>query len=663
MTKQHQAHRPHRARIAVATACAVAATLLGSSGAAWSSSARGAVVVNESAQVWLTTTSGSNLATTLAQQASVTFGAPTSQAPSIDITSTTSYQTIDGFGGAMTDSAAWLIYNSPQRAAIMNDLFSGSGAQFNFLRLPMGASDLSLSNYSYDAMPAGQTDPSLANFSVSHDTSYIIPLLQQARNLAPDLKINATPWSAPGWMKIGDSYVGSCSGANNYLNPSYYTAYANYFAKFVQAYQGYNLPIYMVSMQNEPRNCNGTYGTMNMEPADQANFATKLRTALNNSGASGTKILGWDHNWYENGNPTGYPQALIAANAGAVDAIGYHCYDSPDGAYSVQSAFRTAYPSEQVYFTECTGGGWATNHAANFVWELKNNLIGPVRNWARASTYFSLALDPSGGPTVGGCDNCRGMLTVNNSNGTYTKNEDYYAWAHFSKFVDAGAVRVASTDLASSGLSNVAFRNPDGSIVLVALNSNGSSKTFQVKWDGKAFEYTLPANSVATFTWKPGTGTANPATSISSTAWYEVVNQNSGKCVDTDGWGTANGTVVQQWTCAATLANNQQWQFQPTSSGYYKVVNRHAPAQVWDLIGGSAATANAAKMETWTYGGGTNQQWMPVPLGNGYWKFVARNSAKCLDVTGASTANGTQLQQWTCSGGSAQSFQLLQVLP
>ena len=635
-------------------AAVVAVALMGSVEPAWSKTDSSAAV-NETTQVWLTTTSGSNLATKLARQADITFGAQNGQTPNIDVTSTTSYQTVDGFGGAMTDSAAWLIYNSPQRNAIMNDLFSTSGAKFNFVRVPMGASDLSRGNYSYDAMPAGQTDTALAHFSISHDTAYIIPILQQAKGLNSALKLNATPWSAPGWMKFGDSYVGDCSGANNYLNNAYYTTYANYFKKFVTAYQGYNLPIYMVSMQNEPRNCQSSYGSMNMEPADQGNLAGKLRTAL----GSGVKIMGWDHNWYENGAPSGYPQALINANGGAVDAIGYHCYDSPDGAYSVQTTFHNANQSKAVYFTECTGGGWATNHAANLIWETKNNLIGPMRNWARASTYFSIALDPNGGPNVGGCTNCRGMVTVNNSNGTYTKNEDYYAWAHFAKFVDAGAVRVSSTE--AGGISDVAFRNPDGSIVLVALNSNTSSTTFQARWNGKGFRYTLPANSMATFKWMPGTGTAAPATTISSTGWYETVNENSDKCVDAAGWGTANGTVLEQWACAATPATNQQWQFQPTDSGYYKVLNRNAPAQAWDVIGGSAATGDGAKMETWTYAGGTNQQWKPVYLGNGYWKFVARHSAKCLDVTGTSTASGTQLQQWACTGGVSQSFQLLQV--
>ena len=143
---------------------------------------------------------------------------------------------------------------------------------------------------------------------------------------------------------------------------------------------------------------------------------------------------------------------------------------------------------------------------------------------------------------------------------------------------------------------------------------------------------------------------------ISTTAWYEVVNQNSNACVDDA--GTANGSIVQQWTCSA--ATNQQWQFQTTDSGYYKVVNRRTTTQSWDITGGAGATGDSVKLQTWAYGGGTNQQFQPVSLGNGFYKLVARHSGKCLDVPGASTANGVQLQQYTCNGTTAQAFKLVQ---
>jgi hypothetical protein len=160
-----------------------------------------------------------------------------------------------------------------------------------------------------------------------------------------------------------------------------------------------------------------------------------------------------------------------------------------------------------------------------------------------------------------------------------------------------------------------------------------------------------------------GLGTGSTAT-ISATAWYNVVNTNSNLCLDANGWGTANGTVVQQYTCGAAQTN-QEWQFQPTDSGYYRVVNRNAynasgANVVWDVTGGPWATAEKIAIELWSYAGNTNQQWMPVPLGNGAYKFVARNSSKCLDVRSAAMAVSTPLQQYDCNGTGAQSYTLQQ---
>ena len=144
---------------------------------------------------------------------------------------------------------------------------------------------------------------------------------------------------------------------------------------------------------------------------------------------------------------------------------------------------------------------------------------------------------------------------------------------------------------------------------------------------------------------------------IDSNAWYNVIDQNSGKCVDATGFGTTNGTHVQQWACGNGQLN-QEWQFQPTNGGFFKVVGRNAPSEVWDVT--KVGTANGSLIQTWTFGGGQNQQWQAVSLGNGNFKFVARNSGRCLDVPGASTANGVQLQIFDCNGTGAQSFKLVQ---
>jgi beta-glucosidase len=147
------------------------------------------------------------------------------------------------------------------------------------------------------------------------------------------------------------------------------------------------------------------------------------------------------------------------------------------------------------------------------------------------------------------------------------------------------------------------------------------------------------------------------APAISPDAWYSVVNRGSQSCVDAKDWGTVNGTPVQQFTCPDAQAN-AQWQFVPTSGGFYRVINRNAPDKGWDVSG--ASTANGAKVQLWADNGGANQQWRPVVNGEGMWRLVARHSGRCLDVTDGSTANGVQLQQWDCNANAAQVFRIVE---
>ena len=144
---------------------------------------------------------------------------------------------------------------------------------------------------------------------------------------------------------------------------------------------------------------------------------------------------------------------------------------------------------------------------------------------------------------------------------------------------------------------------------------------------------------------------------INTSVWYNIVNQNSNACVDATGFGTTNGTGVQQWACG-NQQSNQEWQFTPTDSGFYHVETRGAPAEVWDAT--NLGTTNGTPIQLWQFGGGTNQQWQPVSLGNGFFKFVERASGRCLDVPGASTANGARLQLWDCNGTGAQAWKLVQ---
>jgi glucosylceramidase len=409
----------------------------------------------------------------------------------------TRYQVMDGFGASMTDSSATVItqdLTTAQRSQLMSDLFDPyAGIGLSFLRQPMGASDFSASgNYSYDDMPAGQNDPTLAKFSIAHDTVAIIPLLKQAVALNPKLEVVAVPWSSPAWMKSSATMNGGT------VPPANFPYLANYFVKFTQAYQGNGVPIYAVLPQNEPLYTTPSYPSTGMSAADQADFIGNfLGPALATAGLSSVKIIAYDHNW----DHPEYAQTVLGDSRASqyVAGAAFHCYaGDPSGQLTVHNA----YPDKDIWFTECSGTV-GTGFAGDLKWNAENLLIGAVRNYARGVSLWNIALDQNSGPKNGGCQNCRGLVTVNDSTvpATITYNVEYYLLGHLAKFVQPGAYRVESTSTPGA-IETVAFLNPDGSKVLLALNAGTISSPFAVQQGSQRFYYTLPAGALATFSWK-----------------------------------------------------------------------------------------------------------------------------------------------------------------
>ena len=357
------------------------------------------------------------------------------------------------------------------------------------LRQPMGASDFAVNgSYSYDDMPAGQTDPDLSAFSIDHDKAYIIPRLREALRINPKLTMMASPWSAPGWMKSSDSMI---TGS---LKREYYDAYARYFVKFLKGYRAAGLPTDYISVQNEPLYEPGDYPGMGVPASASAEFIGKyLGPTLAKSGLN-TQILAYDHNW----DVIAYPEEIYHDAAAARDVPGtaWHCYG---GNVSAQTVSHNNYPHAQAFLTECSGGTWQGSTAAAFEQSMAL-AIGVPRNWGQSVVLWNLALDQRNGPTNGGCQTCRGVVTVNDD-GTVTKEVDYYALGHASKFLRPGAVRVASSVPAGAPVSNVAFENRDGSQVLVAYNGTGTEQHFSVQVGTRHVRETLAAGAAATYRW------------------------------------------------------------------------------------------------------------------------------------------------------------------
>jgi glucosylceramidase len=441
------------------------------------------------AESWLTT---GDETSKLARQPDLAFLPGNGVHPTrIQIDSSLRYQTMEGFGASLTDSSAWLLnnrLNPEQREAWLRSVFSkDDGIGISYVRQPMGASDFATQWYTYDDVPTGQTDPNLEHFSVAHDDAYIVPNLQRAMTLNPQLQVMASPWSPPAWMKTSGHLAGGS------LKPEYHAAYADYFVRFIREYEARGIPIHAVTIQNEPQHTSSTYPTSRMEWSQQAEFIkNNLGPAFETEGIE-TKIVAWDHNW---DNPS-YPMSILSdpeANP-YVAGTAWHAYA---GDVSAQSVVHDAFPDKEIYFTEITGGAWWEDWSDNLVWGVRNIMIGATRNWAKTVTYWNLALDTDHGPHIGGCSNCRGVTTIHPQTGEFELTEEYYVIGHSSKFVDPGAYRIAS-DSFDGNIETVAYLNPDGSKVLVALNPSGSTRSFDVLDDGECFSYTLPAQSVATF--------------------------------------------------------------------------------------------------------------------------------------------------------------------
>lgn len=452
------------------------------------------------------------------------------------------YQSIDGFGASFTDSAAWLLMTvepSSSLSGTLNDLFTrnGNGIGLSFMRIPIGASDIALSVYSFDDMPVGQTDPTLANFSITHDQAYILPLIQQAKALNPNLKLMANPWSPPGWMKDPASMSPvSMLGGTLLMTSANEAAFANYLVKYIQAYQAAGVPIDYITVQNEPLNITTSYPSMGMSDSVQLallqNYVLPALAANNIS----TKVFVYDHNWDTPSYPQTVLSGLTAQQLTQVAGTAWHGYGGAPGA---QQLLQNQFPALGNWETEHSGGAWISDQFTSDMLEITQVL----RNSGKAYVKWSLALNQNLGPNLtqnaglGGCNTCTPIVTVNSQTGAVTKDIEFYTLGHYSKYVLPGAVRVYSSN--TPAIASVAFVNPDSSMALIAYNSSPSSQTFQVQWGTESFSYTLPATAAATFTWTGSqTGSTPP---MAATAQIQGSSFSSESGLETETTGDSTG--------------------------------------------------------------------------------------------------------------------------
>jgi glucosylceramidase len=573
-----------------------------------------------SARVWVTTPDG---AERMHDRGSVAFTRGGSDALTISVDPSRDYQSMDGFGASITDSSASVLYelSKPQRDAAMRSLFAEN--RLSFLRQPIGASDfVDGPHYTYDDVPAGRTDYGLRRFSIAHDRAQILPLLRQALRLNPQIKVIGSPWSPPAWMKTNQSLI----GGRLIDSPRIYDAYARYLVKFVRAYKREGVPVYALTVQNEPQNRRPSgYPGMDMPVAQQAKLIAVLGPMLRKARLD-TKILGYDHNWSVHpddiaSTPPGedpeveYPTTLLRSRAARwIAGTAFHCYS---GDPSRQTALHRAFPRKGIWFTECSGSHGPTDPPAQFFsdtlkWHARNLVMGITRNWGKTVVNWNLALHPDGGPHNGGCDTCTGVITVDGA--TWSQNAEYFTLGHLARFVRPGAVRIASTSFGTTGwngqIMDVAFRNRDGSTALVVHNENDEPRSFAVAQGGSSFDYTLPGGALATFVWSaplddgyrlldPPAGPEEAVDDDATTAWtgesleldlgrvqrVRRVVLDTGTHAGPEGYALSTSTDGARWREAGTGAGTGQLTTIdiPATPARYLRVALTAPATVADV--------------------------------------------------------------------------------
>jgi glucosylceramidase len=440
--------------------------------------------------VWLTTPDKANL---LAEQAQhLHFANASTASDAIVVDDSKKFQTMDGFGHALTGGSAQLMMKmSPAaRTALLKELFGSGPGEIgtSYIRVSVGASDMNDHVYTYDDMPAGQTDADLKNFSLAPDRADVIPVLKEVFAINPRIKILASPWTAPAWMKDNDDVKGG------HLQKEYYGSYATYWVKYLQGMKAEGIRIDALTPQNEPENPKNT-PSMLVTSEEEADFiGNYLGPAMEKAGVK-TRIINFDHNC---DNPNYSIDLLKNAAANKyTDGSGYHLYR---GEITAMATTHDAFPRKNIYFTEQMVVSRKNDTSFAIAKPVARIIVAAPENWSRNVLLWNLAADPQNGPHTnnGGCPVCSGAITLDGD--TVVRNLAYYTAAHASKFVPAGSVRVASTGPAN-GLAHVAFLTQQKRHVLIVSNTAEEARTFSIRFKAKDALATLPAGAVATYVW------------------------------------------------------------------------------------------------------------------------------------------------------------------
>jgi glucosylceramidase len=408
----------------------------------------------------------------------------------IVVNPTVMMQEMDGFGFTLNGGSALHLHNMSvaKRKQLLTELFDyqQNSIGVSYLRLSIGASDLDEKVFSYNELATGKTDVAMQNFTLEQDRKYLIPMLHEILKINPEIKIIASPWSPPLWMKSNNRSVGGR------LKAEYFDAYAAYFVNYIQEMAKEGITIDAITVQNEPLHA-GNNPSLLMTAAEQAKFIKGSLGPAFQVAKLSTKIIIYDHN----ADRPDYPIDVLNDPAAKqyIDGSAFHLYA---GDISALSEVRNAYPDKNIYFTEqwvsASGDFWG-----DFKWHMRELLIGAPRNWSKTVLEWNLAADEKQQPyTPGGCVKCLGALTITGDE--VKRNQAYYIIAHAAKFVRPGSRRIESST--TDSFPNVAFKTQDGHIVIIVLNNSHRTGSFNIVVGDKSIHSTLSSGSAGTYVWK-----------------------------------------------------------------------------------------------------------------------------------------------------------------
>jgi glucosylceramidase len=402
----------------------------------------------------------------------------------IQVDDAITYQSVLGLGSSLEHSTSYNLNLLPadRRERVLESLVHPDrGIGMNLMRICIGTSDFAPGPfYTYNDLTAGEEDPQLERFSIERDREYVLPILKAAQRLNPQLRFFASPWTPPPWMKTNGRYGGGS------LRSECYPYFAEYLARFVEAYRREGIEIYGLTIQNEPEFGPEQYPSCLWTAKQQRDFIRDHLGPLFRARQIRTLIWVFDHNF----NNPGFPATVLRDPQAAqyVDGSAFHLYEGkPEG----MSQLHREFPDKSIYFSE--GSLYGAKGASE--------IISYFRNWSRSYNAWVTMIDHQGKPNVSGFHDCAPTIIVLNRDTLEPDyRADYHIYGQFMKFIQPGALRIAS-DSPLKGLANAAFKNPDRSVVLVVANPGSGNREVAVEWKGRAFTAALTAKSVATFRW------------------------------------------------------------------------------------------------------------------------------------------------------------------